>query len=570
MVFPRFSCVPFSRSGSGRQLGSQRPLLLAFALVFVFSGFAPAQDSPSTTNQKFTVSGTVVNDATGEPITRAMVTLQASPARYAFTDSNGAFSMEAVAPGRYPIQAQKPGFFGPQERSSYRGNQSVEVGANSDPVVIKLAAENVIFGRLTDGNGQPVDGVGLRLTQRMLRNGIWRMEPRSSATSDEDGVFRFPNLQAGTYYLSAGPDVARRETLFGDEGTPRTGWPGMYYPQAPDLASAAPIHLISGQKIEASMVMNRVPLHAVSGQVSGYFPGRGVSIQVQTSSGEFVATGVRFHEATGEFETLLPAGSYRLRAFSQVGEQQLRCDVRITVEKDLNQLQLALQPAVSIPIHARMEDRGQDAAQSAQSRGFIPSRDANDSPPLGVHLIASDPGGHDVYSINGGAQGNHTLSLRSIEPGRYTAEFSPYGGWYVASAQCGNANLLTEDLVITAGSSCTLEIELRNDGGNLTATVEGGKPGSPGVTLLAPARGRAAPRMQPFYTPDPARPAQIGLNGIAPGDYLLFAFDSAEGVEYSNPEVLRSYASQAAPVSISPGQSTKVTTHVIQTGAATE
>jgi uncharacterized ParB-like nuclease family protein len=381
-------------------------------------------------------------------------------------------------------------------------------------------------------------------------------------------VFRFPNLQGGTYYLSAGPDVAHHETLFGDESTPRTGWPGMYYPQAPDLASAAPIHLTSGQKVEASMVMNRVPLHVVTGQVTGYLPGRGVSIQVQTSSGEFVPVGVRFHEVTGEFETSLPAGSYRLRAFSQVGEQQLRCDVRITVEKDLNQLQLALQLAVSIPIHARMEDRSQDAAQSAQSRGFIPSRDANDSPPVAVHLLASDPSGHDVYSTNGGAQGSHTLSLRSVEPGRYTADFAPYGGWYVESAQCGNANLLTEDLVVTAGSSCTLEISLRNDGGNLTATVEGGKPGSPGVMLLAPARGRVAPRVQPFYTPDPARPAQIGLNGVAPGDYLLFAFDSTEGVEYSNPEVLHSYASQAAPVSISPGQSTKVTTQVIQTGAA--
>ena len=38
------------------------------------------------------------------------------------------------------------------------------------------------------------------------------------------------------------------------------------------------------------------------------------------------------------------------------------------------------------------------------------------------------------------------------------------------------------------------------------------------------------------------------------------------GVEYSNPEVLRSYASQATPVTISPGQTTKVTAQLIQTG----
>lgn len=570
MLFPGLKSVHFHQRHPTQHGRSRRGrVFFACAFLLFITCFSAAQDAASSANQKISVSGTVVNDATGEPIPRAMVTLHGTPTRYAFSDSNGSFTMEAVPPGRYSIEAQKPGYFGPQERSS-RAVQSIEVGADSDPVVIKMAAESVIYGRLTDANGQPVDSVGLRLTQRVLRNGTWRLESRSSTSSDEDGVFRFANLPAGTYYLSAGPEVTRHEALFGDPSTPRTGWPAVYYPQAPDMASAAPIHVTSGQKMAADMVLNRVPLYTVSGVITGAMPGRGVSIQVQTSSGDFVAVGVRVHQETGEFESHLPAGSYRLKAFSQFGEQQVRSDTRITVEKDLTQLQVALQPAVSIPIHARMDDRVQDAAQSARTRGFVRTPDAYNAPPVAVHLIASDPGGHDVYSVNSGTQGNHTLVLRSIEPGRYRAELSPYGGWYVESAVCGSANLLTEELVITSGTSCSLELALRNDGGTINASMERGKPGSSGMALLVAAPGLGAPRVQPFYTPDATRPAQIEFNGIAPGEYLLFAFDNPEGIEYSNPEVLHSYASQATPVTISPGQTTKVTTQLIQTGTAAE
>jgi len=196
-------------------------------------------------------------------------------------------------------------------------------------------------------------------------------------------------------------------------------------------------------------------------------------------------------------------------------------------------------------------------------------KSAYDAPPVTVHLVAVEPGGSDVYSTNGGTQGNRMLSLRTIEPGRYTAEMNAFGGWYVESAQCGNSNPLTEDLIVSAGTSCSLELTLRNDGGSLNAKVEAS--GSPiqGMALLVAARGRGTPRSIPFYTGDASRP-QITIDGVAPGEYLLYAFDSPEGVEYSNPEVLRSYSAQATAVTITPNQTTKITAQLIKTGADTE
>jgi hypothetical protein len=574
MFFHRSNAADIRGAGS-RRLRRKRWLRgFAWACLVLAPCLIAAQDgsgmgAPSASSgEKFTVSGTVVNAGTGEPIPRALVTLQGSPTRHAFSDSNGSFSIEGVPAGRYAIQAQKPGYFGEREGGSFRSAQILKVGSDSDSVTIKLAAENVIFGRLTDLNGQPVESVGVRLSRRTLRNGVWRFESRSSATSDEDGMYRFPSLQPGTYYVSAGPDVPTREALFSDPEMPSTGWQGIYYPQAPDLASASPIQLTSGQKVEADLVMNRVPLHVVSGMVTGLPLRRGVSLQVQNASGDYVGAGVRFHHDTGEFEIHLPSGNYRLKAYSQMGEQQFRADVRLAVQKDLTNLNLALQPAVSIPIHARIEDRQQNSSQSARSRGFVLARDAYDSPPVSVHLVATEPGGSDVYSVPSGTKGNRTLSLRAVEPGRYMPEISAYGGWYVASALCGNTNLLTDELVVTAGDSCSVELVLRNDGGVLNATVDSSSTG--GMALLMPARGRGTTRTARFYTTESDQGASITISGIAPGEYLLYAFDNPDGVEYSNPEVLRSYSSRATPVTISSGQTTKVTARLIPTGTASE
>ena len=45
----------------------------------------------------------------------------------------------------------------------------------------------------------------------------------------------------------------------------------------------------------------------------------------------------------------------------------------------------------------------------------------------------------------------------------------------------------------------------------------------------------------------------FGFVGLAPGEYLIYAFDS-DRLEYTNPDVLQAYASQAVHVTLSPNQ----------------
>ena len=79
---------------------------------------------------------------------------------------------------------------------------------------------------------------------------------------------------------------------------------------------------------------------------------------------------------------------------------------------------------------------------------------------------------------------------------------------------------------------------------------------SPGITYWYPSRDKNSP------------PAEFQLDWLAPGDYLVFAFDHAEGLEYTNRDVLQSYVSQAAHVTLSPNQRAKVTLELIRTREA--
>src|SRR5271157_3785811 len=113
-------------------------------------------------------------------------------------------------------------------------------------------SDNVVA--VTDAAGQPIEQVPVHLTERSVHDGRQRWNPQGFAQSDEGGRFRFANLMPGTYYLAAGPgsDGVR---LLADDKEPKTGYPSLYYPGVPDLASASPIQLGAGQQAEADSSM---------------------------------------------------------------------------------------------------------------------------------------------------------------------------------------------------------------------------------------------------------------------------------------------------------------------------
>src|SRR5271157_1838732 len=239
------------------RLRSASQLTWKFRAVFLcvwcvaLVGLSPAQNAPAPSSKSsgsFTLNGTVVNSITGEPIGRALVRLSGVVQRTTFSDGEGHFQIDGLPAGSVDIGVQKPGYFSQQELNRSTINKLVTVGPETGPMVLKLTPQSAIYGRITDATGQPIERMPLHLTQRTVRDGRQGWSPLGFAQSDENGRFRFPNLMSGAYYLVAGPGGDEIGLLVARDQKPKTGYPILYYPGAPDLASASPIQLAAGQQ----------------------------------------------------------------------------------------------------------------------------------------------------------------------------------------------------------------------------------------------------------------------------------------------------------------------------------
>jgi Carboxypeptidase regulatory-like domain len=532
-------------------------------------GYGPSPSPNQPPAQKFTITGTVVDDVTGEPIRKALVNLNGMQRRSMFSDGSGRFQFDGVPDGVVSLSAQKPGYFNHQDM--LRGAvPSVEVGPNATSVVVKLTPESVITGKVTDANGVPLEHVSLSLNYIDIRDGRRRWESKGSANTDEDGLFRFAGLRPGSYYVSAEPFTPVADTTLDGEQSAKSGYAGVYYPGVPDLASASPIQVVAGQQAEANLSLNQVPMYAVSGTISGYEPNQGVGLQVFDQSGVQVPTSIEFSSENGRFDVhSLPAGAYVLKAYSSTGPNQpVRAELRFNLAADLHNLHLALAPAPTIQVVVNQVSNGQ--SNQAKRARFVPN---SAGLPVTVRLIGSAPGTGESYAEFDPASGNQNLILRNVEPSRYTAVIDARESWYVASAEYGQTNLLTDDLVVTAGSPAqTVTIELRNDSATLTGTVTVPDGLTTPVTVVAIPDKFVKSSLRAYYYPPRGKSEPNGgfiLDSIAPGDYSIFAFDQADGIEYANPDVLQKYVSQSTHITLSPNERAKVTLDLIRTAEGT-
>jgi hypothetical protein len=252
----------------------------------------------------------------------------------------------------------------------------------------------------------------------------------------------------------------------------------------------------------------------------------------------------------------IPAGSYIVRAFAQSGSGTLRAEARVNVSSNVENLRLALQPALSIPIVVRAESRSGSGQSSTQVN--------LERPPVSVRLMPSQPLAQEVdATFVAQSPGRDVLVLQNVDPGTYTADLMAHSPWYIQSATYGQTNLLYDDLYVgSAGQGYPLDIVLRDDSASIAGTVKTPDNSEAQATIVAlpqPA-SRIPPKTAQYFS------GGFNITGLAPGDYLVFAFDRTEGLEFANPEALQAYASQAAQVTLTPGQKAQVVLDLISTG----
>ena len=155
---------------------------------------------PQPVAQSQTVSGQVVNSITGEPIARARV--QVGTQQAALTDHDGHFEFDNISDEPAYAFASKPGYFAEEKA----------VPAQGSAISLRLIPEGIIFGTITDPNGQPIQDLHVQLTMLRVENGLRRWRQVQATSTNVEGQFRFADLQAGEYSVATG---------FHIEGLPR-------------------------------------------------------------------------------------------------------------------------------------------------------------------------------------------------------------------------------------------------------------------------------------------------------------------------------------------------------------
>jgi protocatechuate 3,4-dioxygenase beta subunit len=582
---------------------------LAFLLVLTATAFvshrAEGQTngdalSPDNAADKtsYTITGTVVNSATGEPISRALVqmspsefTVAVNPStqqladainsryrqRVMLTDREGRFKFEGLAPMKIMFNVRKPGFFGPNELSE-GGLQSasprVEVGPETPPVVLKLVPEAIITGHVTDANGEPLEGVTLRVSGVQHMNGRRQLqpmlqdqeEPQTWATN-EDGEYRVAGLAPGSYYISAVPYSANHDQAQ-SLGIPKVAFPVTYYPGAAELNDATPLQLSAGQRAEIDFTIRPVPVIVIAGGLNGAGRAQDIDLEFSNQSGDDVSLDKQVDSQTGTFQAhVIAGGPCVIKAEAKDAlERPLHAQVTVNATVSVRNVRLNLEPALSIPIAVRVEST-RSYSSSAEGATAMKRDNFGSSIPVSVNLHPIEMGRPELSASVEGGPNNPFLVLRNLEPGRYKVEAIPNNttsnAWYVKSISYGGADLLRQELTVAPGQAAAMEIVLRDDSAILHGTVQSGEEDE-GQTV--------AVLVVPDYAPLDAKMivandrGEFQLDGLAPGDYKVFAFDRLDGLEYSNPETLDQYASRAAQVSLQPNEKTTVKVDLIQRG----
>jgi hypothetical protein len=565
----------------------------------------PPAPLPLTNVARATVHGVVKNLTTGQPLPRALVRIEGDATAGALTDGDGRFEISGVPVGPQAFQVMKPGFVdaatapagmgGPVVNGASNSEHNIYVVADMPEVAFTLAPTDAIQGNVELSTGDPAQSIAVMLLRRAVQDGRVIWQPVTNVRTNSQGAYRFAGLTDGTYALFTEPAMDSDFPVAfvgagGDEAMTRAGYRSMFYPDATDLAGAAKIAVAGGGQTQANLLLTEEPFHLVRAAIT--LPHGNVSLNVNVmvldGQGRQLPYSAQYDQATHSVQAFLPDGSYTLQvtaiiqpppgAVSFGGPRpagptgvnspggQLIGRVEFSVAgRSVTHLQIPLtaQHGNTIQVSVIRSGTPQKTANSSFSLSVA---NGNQQPPIVVML--SQAGG----SINDGmvtsfAEGYATGPIETspdMGPGSYWVHTNiPQKTLCEASFTAGGASLAREPLVLSlTGASAPLTLTLRDDCASLKISL----PNEADVEEAGD---------EPYYTvyvvPDfdsttditpvvlrPSSGGSITLDGLTPGSYHVYSFDSQVQLEYRNPEAMTALANHAQSITLDAGMTSSL------------
>lgn len=469
------------------------------------------------------VTGTVQNAQTGEPVSRVNLLLRAvnassgPDALSAATDDEGKFAFTDVPVGSYMVSAEKAGFlrmlFSTKETRTPMAPFAVRPGASVEKMTLYLQPQAVIVGRVVDEQGEPMERAMVQVV--VPRNG--QLMPQNGGPTNDLGEFRIAGLMPGKYYL-----VAQRQENAAPRG--KQAYQATFYPSASDSTSATPIELKAGQtSAPAQITLRRGTVFRVTGRVTGSW-NRDQQARVNLMPRRTPAAGGRVTTFTwgGAGGSVKPDGSFEIGGTSP-GDYNLmllsfgngrpvelgRVPITVT-QADLEDIQLPVQPPLNVRGKIRVEGEGEVVLEGTS-----------------ISLYPSE-GGMGMAQGRADAAGAFTLLDVGRMPHRFNFRAIP--NTYVKRILLGEKDVTLTDVDFSGGAT-EFEIVLGTKPARLKGNVarETDKQ-APGRVVLLPEGLSLAnrsflmlPGIQAFANVDQEGSFEFG--GLPPGKYRLLAME---------------------------------------------
>ncbi len=509
----------------------------------------PASFQAQSADPVYRIAGTVVNALSGEPVRGVTVSVLAQEDSHDIastqTGSDGRFSVDGLPAAKYQLTASKRGY--PTAAYDEHGDFSsaIVVGRDQDSgidvthLVFRLTPGASLRGIVTADGGDPVADAEVMLFKRPQGHAPGeKIVHQETAVTDDIGAYEFSNLGAGEYLIAvkARPWYAMQGSARTSEQTSSTSqnpaldvaYPITFFDSTTDEASASPIVLAQGSRIEAN-----VSLHAVSAlrlQVSvprrqdGQFarPELRQTIFGETISN--VSSGFMDAVRTGstEFVGVAP-GQYELT----------QGDPPRVVELDANASQ-QIEPGAGLPAFP--------VAGTLQS--------ADGKPVRSYALVTLEPAD--------AAQGLKPLES-SFNNGSFSFPAVPVGAFKL-HAQVDGAPESVLSIAVAGQAHSGSAVTVRDHPLTLVARVTSG---SASVEGFARKNGKGVsgvmvlliPQAQAAF-PDGIRRDQsdsdgsFSLNDAAPGRYTVLAIQDGWDLDWNRPDALARYLPAGIPVTV--------------------
>jgi hypothetical protein len=501
----------------------------------------------------YRIAGTVVSKVDGRPLTRARITVQDTKDSKKFqsvvTSEDGKYEFSGLPTGKYSLTGARRGFISASydQHDEYSTAIVTGAGLDTETLVLRLAPDAVIAGKVLDESNEPVRHAHVTLYYNDHSTGVDQIHQFRSAQTDDLGEYELTPLQPGTYYLSASgtpwyaihprsesprSESAGSNPTHADSNEPveapptvdrslDVAYPVTYYPDVTEADDAMPIPIRGGERVEADIHLNPIPslrllfrmpddgrhgftmpqLEQPAFDGSTLVPGTGVIV---ASPGIVEVTGI-------------PAGRYNIRFYQQGASLEMN---GVDLTKDGEEIDTSKSEAVS-SVKFSVQVPGEATLPSNLSVGLRSES----------RLVAA------FHSVD--AKGE--AELQQVAAGKY--EVVVFGGgkpYSIAHISAQGAEVSGHTINVVAGSSPSVSLTLVAGSVEIQGTVMRAGKGLAGAMVVLVPKNPEADR-DLFRRDQSDLDGTFVLHGVVPGSYTVLAIENGWDLDWSQPGVIAAY-----------------------------